>query len=76
MQLSVQFGITLAVYNSKIFFNLIGDNMYKAEVQVFGDKKWYDNSLEFKTKLEAEEYAMDLFSRWTQAEEWRVVKVN
>ena len=50
--------------------------MYKAEVQVFGDKKWYDNSLEFKTKLEAEEYAKDLFFRWTQAEEWRVVKVN
>jgi hypothetical protein len=50
--------------------------MYKAEVQVFGDKTWYSNSLEFKTKVEAEEYAKDLFSRWTQSEEWRVVKVH
>ena len=49
---------------------------YKAEVQVFGDKKWYSNSLEFKTKLEAEEYAKDLFSRWTQTEVWRVIAVR
>ena len=50
--------------------------MYKAQVQVYGDDKWYDNSLKFKTELEAEEYAKDLFSRWSQAEEWRVIKIN
>ncbi len=50
--------------------------MYKAEVQVSGDQKWYGNNLEFKTKAEAEEYAKDLFQRWTQTVEWRVVKVG
>tara|TARA_R100000808_G_scaffold6_1_gene45 strand:+ start:499 stop:660 length:162 start_codon:yes stop_codon:yes gene_type:complete len=50
--------------------------MYKAEIQVIGDKTWYSNSLKFKTKAEAEEYAKDLFSRWMQAEEWRVVRVH
>ena len=61
---------------SKFYLTLSGDNMYKAQVQVYGDDKWYDNSLEFKTELEAEEYAKDLFSRWSQAEEWRVIKIN
>ena len=49
--------------------------MYKAEVQVSGDQKWYGNSLEFKTKAEAEEYAKDLFQRWTQTIDWRVVEI-
>ena len=50
--------------------------MYKAEVQVSGDDGWYGNNLEFKTKAEAETYAKDLYQRWTQTVEWRVVKVG
>ena len=49
--------------------------MFKAEVQVANDPKWYDNALEFKFKSEAENYAKDLFQRWTQAVDWRVVEV-
>ena len=49
--------------------------MYKAEVQVVNDSKWYDNALEFKFKSEAEHYALDLVQRWTQAVDWRVVEV-
>ena len=49
--------------------------MFKAEVQVANDPKWYDNALEFKFKSEAEEYAKDLFQRWTLAIDWRVIEV-
>ena len=49
--------------------------MYKAEVQVVNDSKWYDNALEFKFKSEAEKYAKDLVERWTQTVDWRVVEV-
>ena len=49
--------------------------MFKAEVQVANDPKWYDNALEFKFKSEAEDYAKDLFSRWTQTTDWRVVEI-
>ena len=45
---------------------------YKPEVQVVGDEKWYDNSLRFATKEEAEEYCKYLFQRWTQAKSHRV----
>jgi hypothetical protein len=45
---------------------------WKPEVQVVGDEKWYDNSLRFETKEEAEEYANGLFQRWTQAKAHRV----
>ena len=50
--------------------------MYKAEVQVANDPKWYSNGLEFKTEAEAEEYAKDLFQRWTLAFAWRVIEVQ
>ena len=49
--------------------------MFKAEVQVANDPKWYNNALEFKFKSEAEEYAKDLFQRWTQTIDWRVVEI-
>ena len=50
--------------------------MYKAEVQVVNDSKWYSNALEFDTHAEAETYAKDLFSRWTQATNWRIVEAD
>jgi len=49
--------------------------MYKAEVQVVNDSKWYSNSLEFKFKSEAVNYAKDWLQRWTQTVDWRVVEV-
>jgi len=45
---------------------------WKPEIQVAGDPKWYDNAVRFKAKYEAEQYAKDLFYRWTTAKEWRV----
>ena len=49
---------------------------FKAEVQVVGDPGWYSNSLIFNTYLEAKEYAQNLFDRWTQTTEWRVVEIK
>jgi hypothetical protein len=48
--------------------------MFKAEVQVVNDSKWYSNSLEFETRSEAVEYARDLLQRWTQSVDWRVIE--
>ena len=47
---------------------------YKGEVRVVGDKKWYDNAIRFETESEAQFYAHDLFNRWTQTVDWRVVE--
>ena len=49
---------------------------YKAEVQVINDVKWYSNALEFNTHQEAEDYAKDLFSRWSTTTAYRVVEHN
>ena len=46
---------------------------YKVEVQVHGDPKWYSNELTFETEDKATDYALNLFSRWTQVDEYRVV---
>jgi hypothetical protein len=45
---------------------------YKAVVKTPGDKDWVGNGLRFKTKQEAENYALDLSMRWTQVREWEV----
>ena len=50
--------------------------MYKAEVKVGNDEKWYSNALIFDTKEKAEVYAKDLFSRWLSTTDWRVINVN
>ena len=50
--------------------------MFKAEVQVANDSKWYSNGKEFGTRPEAVEYARDLFQRWTQSVDWRVVEIE
>tara|TARA_R100000656_G_scaffold124330_3_gene102282 strand:+ start:390 stop:566 length:177 start_codon:yes stop_codon:yes gene_type:complete len=49
---------------------------FKAEVKVVNDPKWYGNDKVFDTKSEAEEYAGDLFQRWTTTTDWRVVEIN
>lgn len=47
---------------------------YKPEVRVGADPKWYDNSLAFATREEAELSAKDLFNRWMLTTAWRVVE--
>ena len=49
---------------------------YKAEVKVVGEEKWHSNALIFDNKEEAEEYAKDLFSRWTATTDWRVREIK
>ena len=46
---------------------------YKAEVLADDSGQWVSNALRFPTRERAEEYAKDLFSRWTSVREWRVV---
>ena len=50
--------------------------MYKAEVKVGNDEKWYSNALIFDTKGKAEVYAKDLFNRWLLTTDWRVINAN
>jgi len=50
--------------------------MYKAEVKVNGDEKWYSNALIFDTKEKAEVYAKDLFNRWLLTTDWRVINAS
>ena len=47
---------------------------WKVEVQVINDPKWYGNGIVFTDKKDAQNYARDLFARWTQSRGWRVVK--
>lgn len=47
--------------------------MYKVEVIADSSGKWCGNGLTFDTKEAAEQYARDLFSRWTAVRDWRVV---
>ncbi len=49
---------------------------YKAEMQVVNDDKWYSNALRFDTRQEAEDYAIDLYSRWLSTTGYRVVECN
>ena len=45
----------------------------KVEVSADRSGEWVGNGLRFVTQAEAEEYAKDLYSRWTAVKEWRVV---
>ncbi len=46
---------------------------FKVEVQADSSGTWAANSLRFQTVQQAEDYARDLFSRWTAVRKWRVV---
>tara|TARA_R110002167_G_scaffold47503_1_gene140609 strand:- start:532 stop:768 length:237 start_codon:yes stop_codon:yes gene_type:complete len=46
---------------------------YLAQVRVHEDPKWYNNGIVFDSIIEAEKYAEDLFQRWTQCDDWRVL---
>jgi hypothetical protein len=47
---------------------------WKSEVLADSSGVWAGNGLRFDTKEEAEAYVKDLFGRWTQVRETRVVK--
>lgn len=47
---------------------------FKPEVQTGSDPKWYDNSVRFATKEEAELSARDLMSRWMLVTNCRAVE--
>ena len=52
---------------------------YRIQVNVSGDKDedtWTGNAVLFPTPTEADEYARDLFMRWTAVKFWRVVDEN
>lgn len=47
---------------------------WKPEIKVASDEKWYSNQLVFASKEEAEEYARNLYYRWTATVAWRAVQ--
>ena len=50
--------------------------MYKVEVVADNSGKYVGNGLQFDHVSEAEEYGIDLMSRWTLVRTWRVVEVE
>ena len=48
---------------------------YRVEVNTAGDPadSWSSNALRFDDVVKAEEYAKDLFGRWTAVKYWRVI---
>ncbi len=49
--------------------------MYKVEVLADNSGIYVRNGLEFDHVPEAEEYGIDLMSRWTLVRSWRVVEI-
>jgi hypothetical protein len=52
------------------------DGKFKVEVIADDSGEWTSNALTFETVEDAEEYAKDLFSRWSAVREYRVVPVE
>jgi hypothetical protein len=53
---------------------IYGQKSWKMEVIADSSGEWVGNGLRFTTKELAEQWARDLFSRWTAVKEWRVVE--
>jgi len=51
-----------------------GDTIFVVEVIADDSGKWCGNGLEFASREAAEQYAADLFSRWSAVRETRVVR--
>jgi hypothetical protein len=47
--------------------------MYAVEVVADSSGAWCGNGIKFETVKAAEAYALDLFSRWTAVQKWRVI---
>ena len=52
---------------------ILGGHMFKVEVVADNSGKYAGNALRFKHVKEAEEYAINLMSRWMLVRTWRVV---
>ena len=65
-----------ALYSDNPEYEIEGK--FKVEVHVVGEPEdhYGTNTLRFKTKEDAEEYAQDLESRWFGMDKWRVVPIN
>jgi len=50
--------------------------MFKVEVIADRSGKYCGNGLKFEHVAQAEEYGIDLMSRWTLVTSWRVVEVS
>lgn len=50
--------------------------MYKVEVIADNSGIYAGNALEFDHVAQAEEYGIDLMSRWTLVRSWRVVEIK
>lgn len=49
---------------------------WKVEVRVFNDPQWYSNAMRYDSEEQAEAAGKDLWSRWTMAQEYRVVEAT
>lgn len=49
--------------------------MYAVEVIADSSGEWCGNALKFPTIDQAQEYAVDLFHRWTLVRDWRVIEL-
>jgi len=47
--------------------------MFKVWFKVYGDAKWYTNTVEYDTEQKAIEAAREKFNAWTQAQSWVVM---
>lgn len=50
--------------------------MFKVEVLADNSGVYVSNGLEFDHVAKAEEYGIDLMSRWTLVRSWRVVEIK
>jgi hypothetical protein len=48
--------------------------MFRVEVLADDSGIWAGNALKFETEAAAQDYARDLWSRWTAVRAWRVVR--
>lgn len=60
---------------SEVAERLLGHGVWRVEVKVHGDPKWYRNQATYTDYIEALVWAMVTLERWTQAEDTRVVPV-
>jgi hypothetical protein len=49
--------------------------MFKVEVIADSSGHWAGNGLTFDSVQAGEEYARDLYSRWTLVSRWRVIRI-
>ena len=65
-------------YVAEIVGQAVKVEIERCRVEVIADNSgtWAGNALEFLTRVDAEAYAKDLFSRWTAVKEWRVVLIE